>query len=286
MAGTVKHLLSVDWDAFFWSGIEARGLAPITPTEPHPAWQLYDWGHKEAPLYIEPPLWHARAMTFGAAGEALPGTTGEEQTFWGRFQIAPETPLYVAESHSSIMHLRAEGWTDVWNYDAHHDGGYGAGMGKQAQAAMAIARVIDRSRWSCEDWAVAYALMGVRVHVRYPRWCEPRRESTPWLPMDRAVDNRKNGPGKVDGVFLCRSGAWVPAWLDDAFADFVRACPAARVSVLDMDWWDPLVPRGAVDEYEQSRLMGLRGLSSEQAADEWQRMTGVMLAAEQRRSTT
>lgn len=37
-------------------------------------------------------------------------------------------------------------------------------------------------------------------------------------PDDRAIAD-------VDMVFLCRSGAWLPPWCDDAFFRFVNAAP-------------------------------------------------------------
>lgn len=77
---------------------------------------------------------------------------------------------------------------------------------------------------------IFYYLRGVELHMRYPRWrasaAAPNGpDGAPLVPMDRQVDTWDAHPLTFDRVFLCRSGAWVPSWVDEEFFEFVAACP-------------------------------------------------------------
>ena len=62
------------------------------------------------------------------------------------------------------------------------------------------------------------------LHHRYPVWRTAafELEPEPVVPVDRAFDDGTVPPVVFDAVFVCRSGAWVPPWHDQAFIDFVN----------------------------------------------------------------
>lgn len=205
------RLLSVDWDFFF----------PIPNSDPY---GLYDWGHHENMAFMVDGIWAIRAANFQHAKLRLPGTSGEEATFWQRFRFAPGARLYYTDSHCRIARpeVRA-GITEVWNFDAHHD------AYKPAQDVLATNTV------ACDTWATAFHLMGIKVRTFFPAWHgdyvgrDKPAVSMPAVQVDRGqAFNRL-----FDGVFVCRSGAWTPTWIEDAFWQFIAACPVTEHHPLD-----------------------------------------------------
>ncbi len=199
------RLLSVDWDFFF-------------PIPEHDRLALYDWGHREDMAFMKDAIWTIRAGAFLQAGAPLPRAT-EYDGFWQRFRhIAPDATLYFADSHAHIFkpEVRA-GVTEIWNFDAHHDSYKGPEHVYKTKAV------------SCEDWATGYTMIGVKVYTFFPAWkAYGVAEEQPVAPMMPKV---QPDPGKpfnkpFDRVFVCRSAAWMPSWLDDDFADFLNSCPA------------------------------------------------------------
>ncbi len=76
-------IISIDYDYFF-------------KEDP-----LHDWAHGETQFLIND-IWETRAAGFMAAGEPLPGLTGNPGTFWKRIPAArPPKLMYVAESHNA-----------------------------------------------------------------------------------------------------------------------------------------------------------------------------------------
>jgi len=46
--------------------------------------------------------------------------------------------------------------------------------------------------------------------------------------INLALHSNDNALNKsFDRVFICRSGAWIPTWLDDKFDKFISDCPLA-----------------------------------------------------------
>ena len=205
----MKRLLVVDWDYFF------KVIEPHTP-----GWPLYDWGHNEGwPPALQSMLWQSRAAAFLRNQISLPGLSGLEQTFWSRFTFADTARLFVSESNvASMLPYIRRGITDVVLFDAHHDGGYKESLGKY---------------WTCENWAIWYALQDIPVQVYYPDWrtdafaledyCLAEARG---LPFRRQFDHGHVDLQPFDRIHVCRSGAWVPPWLDSAFEEFLTACPA------------------------------------------------------------
>ncbi len=199
------RLLSIDWDFFF----------PIPEDDPH---FLYDWGHREDMAFMKDAIWTIQAGAFLQAGLPLPRATGYEG-FWKRFRhITPDACLYFADSHAHVFNpeVRA-GVTEVWNFDAHHD------------SYKPPEHILEKKAVTCEDWATAYTMIGVKVYTFFPAWkAYGVEDEKPVAPMMPAV---QLDPGKpfnkpFDRVYISRSGAWTPSWLDDDFADFLKSCPA------------------------------------------------------------
>jgi len=247
-----KRLLVVDWDYFF-PMVETTYDTPNSPRGDW-EWQLYDWGHSETMTYFQQDAWPPRAAAFLRNDLPLPGTSGEELTFWKRFQFAKGAQVYVADSNSQAAHaMVAEGINAVYLYDAHHDSGY---------RPTAQQDVAERQQVSCEDWMLAYYGWGVRKLVtRYPRWrkvafeCEPE----PAIPIDRQFDDGSPVPVTFHRVFICRSGAWTPPWLDPKFHQFVDACPAGTARQFDgmtaRPWSDDMAVEAARQRAEIDALL-------------------------------
>jgi hypothetical protein len=223
----IRNILSVDWDFFF----PEYGWNPK-----HPYWLLYDWGHREAPFFING-VWDSRAEGFLHNNLPLPGLSGEQTTFWNRFYFRRGAKLYTAESHSQCVQ---QDWLQalaVWNYDAHHDLGY------HKKDIDQVLKGVNR----CDNWLLTYTLLGVKVEVRYPYWktravevetrppCLPSHLENSWVRC--SLDDGATSGVEFDAVFVCRSGAWVPPWLDSEYQLFLNSCPLKQVEL------QPLVKR-------------------------------------------
>lgn len=216
---TSKRLLSVDFDYFF----EEKSFDPDF-------WMLYDWGHRDGGNLFLERLWYSRAAAFKANNLELPTTTGLEKNFWDRFSFPKSTVLYYADSHVNIYNERVrKNITEVYSYDAHHDGGY-QNPQDDVERRKAQTAWMENGKVTCEDWAFAYQYIHqIPVKVYYPAWKEWAMKAEP-EPLDkyleRFVDAGENLVGKnFHRIFVCRSGGWFPSWLDDKFDAFVKACP-------------------------------------------------------------
>ena len=218
------NLLVVDYDYFF----------------PEPEWDdpqgmLYDWGHKEAPFFIEG-IWGGRAEGFLMNNLPLPDLTGEELTFWDRFTITPDAKLWYADSNSCAVNPSITGkrqpFDTVWLYDAHHDSGYD-GLESASLRRQRINVILSEGRFYCDNWTTLYAAAcGSLIYVRYPAW-KPwamEAEPQPLFDIDRKVDDGTSPDVVFDRVFVCRSGAWVPPWhnIDARFEQFVERAPVKK----------------------------------------------------------
>ena len=205
------NLLSIDWDFFF----------PIPEIDRE---FLYDWGHREDFAFMLDGIWDIRAAAFLGRKKPLPDTNGEEKTFWDRFTFAPNTKLYFADSHSQAVSPKvSKDISIVWNFDAHHD------------AYTSIAEVIKKMKVDCGSWMIAYHLHLAKLKVVYPAWKHWAKEyEKPYIPSLRiSIDKGKRVPLVFDKIFLCRSGAWTPTWIEDKFWKFIEDCPVKEKVVLD-----------------------------------------------------
>lgn len=236
------RLLVVDWDYFFPNPLMGEVFAPE-----HLA---YDWHHIENTFYAGP-IWHIRPSAFWKIGQELPCTL-PHAGFWDRFNLdgdfaalVGDSNMYAGSLFPSIVDLEADGWEEVWLFDAHHDSGYPQEDESGHRRTRTLEEFIERDTMSCEDWMLNHAAQGSKLRVRYPSWragvngslyhCEP----PPAVEVDQALDDGQPVEGWFDAVYVCRSGTWVPPWCDDAFEDFVNG-PGA---VLDTMWIDEEFPR-------------------------------------------
>jgi hypothetical protein len=218
------RLLSVDWD-YFVPSIDHEFVESVRGTRIPYALR----GGEVFSDALLDGLWDSRAAALLAGRQALPGTSGDEDAFWDRFQVDPAARLYFADSHAQAAHaaLRA-GVTEVWNFDAHHDCGY---EGTWDDAL--------RLGWvGCANWMCAYALGGAALRVRYPSWRRDavRREVAPLCPVERTIDDGRAVQLSFDLVFVARSSAWTPPWLDAHYDAFLAAAPVADRVCLDHIW--------------------------------------------------
>ena len=225
----MSNLLAVDFDMFFpnpWGDPDGTKRRDIL---------LYDWGHREAPFFIDGPIWTSRGAGFVMHDMPLPDLNGKEASFWERFKIAKGAKLYYADSNACAVNPlvtgRSRRWDSVWLYDAHHDSGYKADPNwDRFERTRAIYDLLMKGLWACEDWMVLYhSGLGAKLHVRYPEWraWAMDGEPEPLVDVDRQVDDGSTPDVVFDRIFVCRSGAWVPPWLDidERFLRFVREAP-------------------------------------------------------------
>jgi len=241
-------LLSVDFDYFF-----------PTPAPGQDDWQLYDWGMAESDLY-KYMLWDHRAAAFFQAGLPLPTLSGEQVGFWKQFRFTPDAKLWVADSHAMIVDEPVLDQVDeIWSFDAHHDFGYNEG---------AVGRVLNQNLVTCDTWALSAALTSGPVHVRFPRWQDASQQDYPLTPFlgathsDLAVYDPAEKLPRFGRVFLCRSAAWVPPWLDHQFISFyegfVRRGRGDRVVLME-----PRDGGTAVREFDQAAAHRLADLEAQ-----------------------
>ena len=214
------RLLSVDWD-YFVPSIDHEVVRSPRGSIPY----ALDIGEYFTPDMLDA-LWDSRAAALLARGVPLPGTSGEEQTFWERFHVSPGAVLYYADSHAQAAHPRVRtAIAEVWNYDAHHDCGY-----------EGAADDFEMLGWvGCANWMCYYALRGATLQVRYPFWRgdAAARERPPLCSVNRSSDSPACS---FDVIFVARSSAWTPPWLDGDFEAFLEAAPVSERHCLDPFW--------------------------------------------------
>ena len=192
-------ILSIDWDYFF------------------PNDEDYDWGHREAPFFIDT-IWNFRTNAKAPDGKLMLDVHVPTipKNFWKK--VLRNTPiLTIAESHCSIWpmldNMRMFGPIEVTNLDAHHDCGYKE-YPRRIPKTVAI---------GCGDWGY-WGLKTKRISSLrqfYPAWRGER-------PEGRAAAGNRGGrfglpePTSYNAVFLCRSGAWTPPWYDDRLQQFIE----------------------------------------------------------------
>lgn len=223
------NLLVIDWDFFFPNPFEQGDTSD-------PEILLYDWGHGEAPWFIEH-SWDDRAFGFLRNGRPLPFCKGYEG-FWDRFNLGDDSLLLVGDSnlHAGLVFPSTLGigdgelnrWDRVDLYDAHHDCGY---------AIRSLEEFRQSETFNCEDWMLRHADLGSTLKVHYPAWKTNAftSELSPAIEVDRVIDDGQPVDIAYDLVYLCRSGAWVPSWCDPQFAEFCGAFPGYSQQIDEVD---------------------------------------------------
>ena len=246
-----KRLLSIDFDFFF---------RPYAPDEDQ--FLLTAWDHREDAVHTHM-LWTTRAAEFFKRDLPLPGGTGDDVGFWNRFAFHPNATLFHGESHRLAALPRVlNSVGEVWSYDAHHDCGYS----EDAE------RLLMEGQVEAGSWLLYCVLRGMDVKIRYPRWrAEPalvedhrllglhtheRAETFERVNVGFDGDDAPDDLPIFDRVFVCRSGAWTPPWLDDAYDAFLAACPVARQ--VDLGWQEGVAAtnrRWSEQGEERARLL-------------------------------
>lgn len=234
--------LSVDFDFF------VRSLG---------AW---DWAHRESPFFRGGFIWQTRVAPFVMQGldlrvEMDPARHAEPKPyqFWDVLKHLgydfTDTDYYiVADSHSGAGpifdqmadELGGEPADVLVNFDAHHDLGYcdwariqGLLEAGQCTCDMWLCFLMQRwpdleSRiifpdWMREESSIQRQQKQIRDLLPRDLWS---RVEMDFFTRDDEISPLVIEPGEkldVQGVFLSRSGAWVPPWLDGDFIDFAWA---------------------------------------------------------------
>lgn len=223
----MSNLLVVDFDFFFHNPMESG------EHQDDEFW-LYDWGHSESPLHIDSNIiWPSRALGFIHSERPLPQVDVPDG-WWDRFNIDPDSQLYVADSnaYAGLLYDQiGDPFEQVWLFDAHHDL-YKFKTPQEVAAWHSTGQDI-----TCENWMFKHLMRGAELHWRYPRWHQlgpDMAESLPdWIGLDAAYDDGKPMDVEFDTIFLCRSGAWVPPWCDERFMQFMEAAPTDGIEQMD-----------------------------------------------------
>ena len=219
----MSNLLVVDFDYFFYN--------PLYATDGHDErFWLFDWGHSENLAHQM--LWGVRGAEFLRLGFELPGVEIPEN-WWDRFTFADDAICEVSDSNMySGIAGGAREFDHVWLFDAHHD-------------LYTIKTQEQLDDWTtkgqicCEDWMFAHHLRGAKLHWRWPQWFTYGRQMRHEIPRWVGCDARKDDLGRFDAhmvfdvVSICRSGAWVPPWCDEAFQAFYTSCPVSEIVQVD-----------------------------------------------------
>lgn len=127
----------------------------------------------------------------------------------------------------------------IINIDAHHDMGY--------HDKAAVNRMVASGNVSCDMWlrSLASLFSETKINVVYPNWrFDEFPISDEWDSLKKVLPAKilkrtkigsfvdENGsiskvvkPAKkiqVEALFICRSSAWTPPWLDSQFIEFVK----------------------------------------------------------------
>ena len=214
-----RNLLVIDWDYFF---VEESDKYPL----------MYDWGHREIPLFIEG-LWPMRASSFLAKKVSLPRLSGLERTWWERFRFTAKAECFIHESNVMAAHPTVRGrggWDNLYLFDAHHDAGY-----------HDASEILRSATMDCGNWSLAYLGRGATHRVRYPKWKHWAFEAESKASLvdvfgqriERQFDSEAETFPVFSRIFICRSGAWVPPWLDRQFFDFIARCPVKKKIIME-----------------------------------------------------
>jgi hypothetical protein len=220
----MKTLLSVDFDYFV------------------PEKQEYDFGHSETLMFLSM-IWSTRMFYYDHIK-----TTGGEEQFWNLLNSkvsVVKSGTFVSESHA-YAHSLLHGIGHIILVDAHHDCWYGDSLG------------IDKTVKDiyCHNWVREWLKGNKKRRVTWvqPEW-SVGNFSVPTDLLDRVTvisEGDDWGVKQIDRVHICRSGCWVPPWLDQKFINFVNNRGGSIVKMQDGDW-DPMVKRWT-DEYLQEGL--------------------------------
>lgn len=249
-----RLLLSIDFDAVPWFG--ADDDVDLPDGRRAPGVGLFDWGTSDTPgsTVFSDVIWHGRKAVWAHHGLRIEDvfTSRPDKDYLAVDALVATAAacgaadrLQVAESHVEILPwLQDLGPVDqVISIDAHHDLGY-------HPARVAAARANGTA--TCEDWLLRALDAGLvdQAHITYPDWrpldAEGYTTALPWAQPHTDTGRVTLGHhrdlrlGRYDGmtlagIFVCRSSAWTPPWLDPAFDELVDRLAAEHDLDVDGD---------------------------------------------------
>ena len=224
----MKTLISIDFDYFC------------------PEKSEWDLGHKESLLYLKM-LWQTRGYLYNEMK-----TSGAEVGFWQWFKkqanLDAVDNLFVSDSHCYAYNL-LNNVNRVILFDAHHDC-WPMDGGK-----------VKGNDIRCDNWVrrwLTESKRARRVTWVMPEWLEDGCYTVPG-DLKGKVDVVRYSQGLDLGLngsvvlHVCRSGCWVPPWLDGAFLGFLRGFRGTLDGVtvrLQDGEWDATKERWSADDLE------------------------------------
>lgn len=241
----------------------------------------FDWGHMESPFFQSGGMWEIRVSGYHSAGGNLRDDMDPDKwarprvdQFWSvlkqlGYNFDSVRCTAIADSHAVAGPIfnevggRAGPPELLISFDAHHDLGY--------KGWSETKKVIKKEQCSCDMWlcAVLCWFEDLNARIIYPPWHSKEdlawerkqiKENLPERILSRvkadlfekrgAVSPLARPPRgqsfDVQALFVCRSGAWVPPWLDTMFNEFVDSIDEE----LGLSPFAPFAGRGDVDPTE------------------------------------
>jgi hypothetical protein len=202
------NVLSIDWDYFF------------------PCIDYFDWGHCESRHFMvfAEMLWQVRAA-HKAKHDAFKNREAfsEDVTIYDYLQLDRKRlenfiaagpvgmRIIACESHQDLYNIFQDSLDElsIYNFDAHHDAGYGEENGEV----------------NCGNWALRLHEKNILTdyHVIYPgyrKYTEETGKVPDWANVH--IEDMQCLPDVFMYIFICRSSAWTPPWADKDWLKFIR----------------------------------------------------------------
>lgn len=200
-------------------------------------------GHQESLIFLKM-LWASRVGLYDKMN-----TDGNEIGFWNQFKgVKFTSPAWVSDSHAYAYSL-LRGVNRVVIVDAHHDCWESDSLGVDKREKQVY----------CHNWLRAWLNGG---KTRKALWIKPEWQDACELPkdMEKKVEVVVYSKGVDLGLegsvtpHICRSGCWVPPWLDNAFRGFVAGFAGLQKGVVPMQDgdWNPLMNRWTEEDLKQA----------------------------------
>lgn len=219
----IKVAISVDWDFFIDT-------------------DQFDMGHKENKFFIET-LWQIRAIEQGLMDQFK--LADHLKIFWPfikELSIYPPA-LFATESHLHAYAFYSGFVPDLLiNFDSHHD----------------LFKIKEEKMITCENWALEYLrnFPTVQYIWVYPKWVKKNDIKLPFGIMNRVKTCSFESLPMIlpDEHWLpmmghvCRSGAWMPPWLDGDFDKFLED---SHLQILKFEQFGPPEKRNFIKPTEE-----------------------------------
>jgi hypothetical protein len=205
---------------------------------------LWDLGHIENEFFMDL-IWRARPHLLGLM--KAEGHRG----FWDQLRksFTFDREIFVSESHLEAYNF-VQPFEQIILIDAHHD----------------CWQKEDPLNITCDSWAY-YATHVAKCELIWvhPPWVDPTHMEIPshvrgqvrTMTMEALCENFEC---HIDKVHVCRSGCWIPPWLDQEFIEFVNSAGFSKTTTVGR--FEPMKKRWA--DAEISQLHTLKQLAESQ----------------------